>query len=268
MKSIPIYALISFFGILTSCNQKGVNIEANYTDLPESENEKIEEVLKTKNSSFTQNTYNVLEEYAKEYLLASSNPVSSGIASNYFWYVYNALPSFVDEKERHNGYYKDENEQSAEERLIAYAIYRLDRSPENITKIFEMVKPKLSEFLPKQTYESLMIDNEVNARIHTYKRIVQIDNYKELLTEAYNHADTATGILYADGDEANFETFNGAYGLDVYSLSEIISQHFEMDRYDSYYGNTALSFWMRRNKEGNMETVYEILLEIQSMYKD
>jgi len=267
MRSISIFAIIITV-FLTSCNQKQLEIKTNYSELPETEEQKFEEVLKLKEKSFTTNSFDVMKEYAKKYLLASSNPVSSGIVSNYFWYVYNALPEFVNENERHQGYYAGENDQAEEERLIAYSIYKIDRSPENLTKMFEMIKPELKDIVSENLYHSLKINQELEKRIRSYDILVEIDNYHELLTKAYMHADTATGVLYDYGDTLVFETFNNAYGLDVHNLTEIICQYLEIDRYDPLYGNNSLSFWMRRNNEGNMETVYNILNEIDSIYNN
>ncbi|MDD2633987.1 MAG: hypothetical protein PHW82_00645 [Bacteroidales bacterium] len=267
MKSILINVFL-FVVLFTACNHQQLDIKANYSELPETEEQKFEEVLKLKEKSLTQNSFEVMKGYASKYLLASHNPVSSGVVSNYFWYVYNALPEFVDENERHHGYYEGENDQPEEERMIAYAIYKTDRSSENLNKIFEMVKPELKSIVSKEIYNSLNIDQEIETRIRTYDFIVEIDNYKDLLEEAYIHADTATGVVYDDGDSLFFETFHGAYGLDVYHLAGIICQHLKIDRYDPFYENASLSFWMRRNHEGNMETVYNILQEIHTIYNN
>lgn len=270
MKSISIYVII-IVAVLTSCNQKQLNqeqleIKTNYSDLPETKVQKFEEVLESKGESLTTNSFDIMKDYAKKYLLASSNPTSRGILTNYFWYVYNALPEFVDENERHQGYYTGDNVQSEEERLIAYAIYKIDRSPENLIKVFEMIKPELKDIISEDLYYNLRINQELESRIRTYDILVEIDNYKASLTKAYMHVDTATGILHDYGDTLVFETFNNAYGLDVYTLTEIICQHLSIDRHDLLYGNSSLSFWMRRNHEGNMETVYDILNEIKTIY--
>ena len=58
----------------------------------------------------------------------------------------------------------------------------------------------------------------------------------------------------------------GAYGLSVYDLNESIWKYLKgQDRVMSV--PPGLSFWMRRNHEGNMETVHEILEEIKGMYQ-
>ncbi|HPG73546.1 MAG TPA: hypothetical protein PLM49_04585 [Bacteroidales bacterium] len=274
---VLVFVVVSLFSCKQPQSQKSSNEEqqsvehtkvvAHYSDVPQAKEKSFDEVLKTKAKSLTKESIDVMEAYATKYVLAAHNPVSRGLLSNYFWYVYNALPEFVDESERHSGYYKDENQQPEKERMIAYAIYKIDRSPDNLKSLYETYKPRLTELVSKQLYEDLLIDEEVNSRIYVYERLTEIDNYSELLTLAYNHADTASGILYFDGEETYFEVCNPAYGFDSNRLSELICQYLNIDRYDSYYCDDAWSFWMRRNKEGNMQTVYEILKDIQSIYK-
>lgn len=258
---------ILFAFLIFSCNDK-INIKTNYFDLPDDNSVIFTNTLKTKNTNqLTNESFKVIKTYLSKNLLATYNPVSQGIVSNYFWFIYNALPDFIDENERHQGYYSNENKQSFKEKLIAYSIYRIDRSPENLQTIFDFVKPNLTDFISKEQYENLGINNEVNSLIESYNFITEIENYKTNLTEAYNHADTATGSLYINNDEYIFTPFNAAYGFDTYTLSEMISQHLQLDHYSNFYQSQQLSFWMRRNHEGNMETVYNILLEIKEIYK-
>ncbi|MEA3451979.1 MAG: hypothetical protein U9Q83_08780, partial [Bacteroidota bacterium] len=101
----------------------------------------------------------------------------------------------------------------------------------------------------------------------SYETIIQIENYKKHLTEAYKQVDTTTGKIVDYGEGEKFEKYkNSAYGFTAYEVNEIVAQHLGIDdRFDSY--SSRISFWMRRNHEGNMETVYEILKEIKTMYK-
>lgn len=242
-------------------------IKTNYFDLPSEHKETFNKTLNIKNNKLTESSIESFKAYINKNLLAESNPVSSGITSNYFWYVYNALPGFVAEDERHNGYYSEENALSFEEQLKAYGIYRIDRSSENLKTLFEFGKPIMKKFVNPEKYNSLGMSQKVNSLIKIYDILSETDDFKQRLTEAYNHADTATGVWLDYGEEPVFETYNAAYGLDAYALSEIICQYFEYDRYHPYYGHPDLSFWMRRVHENNTETVYELLQNIQSIYK-
>ncbi len=254
--------------VVFSCNSEIPDIKTNYFDLPTEYQNDFDNALKAKKTKLTDKSFEIIQNYVQDKLLTTSNPVSNGrIISNYFWYVYNALPEFVDKNERHQGYYKGQNEQSFEQRLIAYSIYRIDRSPENIQNIFDYIKPNLKNILSKQKYQEFGLETKILGLISSYEQIIAIENYKSKLTEAYNHADTATGIIYNYDGEEVFEKFNSPYGFTASDLNVIVSQHLNV--YDRHSGpNIYFPFWMRRNKEGNMETVYEILKEIQSIYNN
>lgn len=262
MKSVIIILSL----LLVTCKSHQ-NFSTNYYDLPSQFVGMFDNTLKSNNSKLSEESFEVIKEYVLQYLLASSNPVSRGINSNYFWYVYNALPEFVADNERHQGYYADQNDQPFEQKLIAYAIYRVDRSPENIQNVFNFIKPNLTKLVSEDKYDELGIRNQVDGLIFCYQEIIKTSDYKKLLSDAYIYSDTVTGMTYNDGDEVYFEKFNAAYGFTGYDLAEIISNFLKIDRYTSFYGSPLLSFWMRRNHEGNMETVYEILKEIQLIYK-
>lgn len=266
MKKFTTLILVFFLIFSFSCNNQYEKIKTNYFDLPPDNSVIFKETLKTDtNNKLTKESVEEIKKYISENLNSNNNPISRGIVSNYFWYVYNALPDFVNKNERHTGYYATENEQSFDEKLIAYSIYRIDRNSENIKFIFNIVKPKLKKILSTEEYVNLQVDQEVNSLIESYERIVKINNYKKLLNESYILVDTATGITYTNGDEDTFVQFNGAYGRSAYDIEQIISTHLGIG--ENLFGSNNLSFWMRRNHENNMETVYSILKQIKNIYK-
>ncbi|MBN2891708.1 MAG: hypothetical protein JXL97_07565 [Bacteroidales bacterium] len=258
--------LLTISILFLACSAGFINIKTNYFDLPDDKTETFNSLLKIKNEQLTEESLEKMQNYIEKNVLADINPTGNGgVESNYFWYIYNALPDFVDEKERHQGYYAGQNEQSFEEKLIAYSIYRIDRSPENLQKIFELVKPNLKNIITEEKYQELELNYKINRVITSYNLIIEIEDYKNKLQEAYNHADTATGIFNNYGSGDVFEKFRGAYGFTAWNLDIMISQHLGV--YDRNSGPIFYSsFWMRRNHEGNMEKVYEILNEIQSIY--
>lgn len=252
----------------TAIRPEPSEIETNYHDLPDSVRDQlVEAIAVNQNNKLTERSINIIKDYWDIYLLKNNNLPGRGITSNYFWYIYNALPDFVNKDERHQGYYVGENKQNFEKQLQAYGIYRIDRSSENLKRIFKFVKPVLKEFVSPEKYRSLGADTKTDQLIKIYETIQEKENYKQLLTQAYNHADTATGEWLDYGGDPVFETYSAAYGLDAYKLSEIICNYLEYDRYHPYYGHRDLSFWMRRVHEGNEETVYELLKNIQSIYE-
>lgn len=259
------FFLMFFVLLLATCSNE-MSIKTKYYDLPKQFESQFDKTLKSNEAQLSAESIDVIKQFVNEYLLIDENPVSSGIYSNYFWYVYNSLPDFVEKKERHNGYYSNQSELTFDQKLISYAIYRIDRSPENIQQIFDQYKSILPSFLSKEKYENLGIQDYVNSLIYSYNEIIQVTDYQLLLKDAFVHVDTATGVMYNYANEETFTKFSGAYGKTAYDIGEIVSMHLGYNRYDAYYGSPFLSFWMRRNNEGNMETVYKILKEIYQMY--
>lgn len=253
----------------SNLEQANVSIKTNYHDLPDNQAEKLAKILNAESlEMLNAQNLEVQKEYLLKYLFGTQNPLNNLFTTNYFWFIYNALPNFVSENERHSGYYTNENQQPSDEKLLAYSIYRIDRSPENLQKIFDFAKPNLKKIVTEQMYFDNGMDIKINSLMTTYEQIAEIEDYKKLLTDAYNHTDTATGYFYeGENGKQVFELFNDAYGKAHYSVSEIICQHLGLDRYSILYGSYEASFWMRRNHEGNMQKVYEILSEIQKTYQ-
>ncbi len=248
-------------------NEPELLIKTNYFDLTDDASAKLQDILDTKNLSTISSNNSALQEYISGSVFGYKNPNGPYIGSNYFWYIYNGLPDFVNKKERHAGYYAGEGDHSENQRLLAYSLYRIDRSSENIEKIFQFFKPVLKELVFPSSYESLGINIKVKGLISCYDEIIKIEDYKKQLTNAYNQADTATGYFIDMGDgKKQFEKFSGAYGFTSSDLSIIIGNNLNIDRHSSFYSSPDLSFWMRRNKEGNIETVYQILLDINELY--
>ncbi len=251
-------------------DSKGLETEiaTHYHDLPVALESELKQVLKTEDLSLLdEHSLEVMSNYLQRNVLSSSQ-FGPFVSSNYFWFVYNALPGFVEAKERHQGYYKDQNDQSMQQKLLAYAIYRIDRSPENIQRLFQYFRPMLKTIVPPSSYSHAQIDQKVATLLEVYNRIIEIDGYKDRLSDAWMVADTTTGsFVNVDGHEEFRKFENSAYGFSVYELNELILKQLipQADRFTSM--PEGLSFWMRRNHEGNMEEVYRILKEIDEMYQ-
>ncbi len=254
-----------------SSTETGVKIKTNLFDLPDNKQEELKKELKTDDLKIlNKEGLGVLEKYIARTVFGNVNPNSDNLQGNYFWCVYNALPDFVDAKERHKGYYAGENKQSVADKLLAYCFYRLDRSPENITTGFNYLKPNLLKIVSKQHYRAINADGFVNEAIASYEQIVLIANYEKLLAEAYTQVDTTTGRLEENenGERITFRNYkNSAYGFSGSEVADIVSKHLNTGRHGLLYGSPFLSFWMRRQHEGNMKVVYGILKEIKQIYQ-
>ncbi|TAJ10112.1 hypothetical protein DMA11_19490 [Marinilabiliaceae bacterium JC017] len=248
--------------------------KTNYFDLPGEKTEILNALLQTENNKMlkTENL-SVMQTYARKALRGKGCPFGSPygirVQAAYFWYIYNALPDFVDTHERHHGYYEDQNEQSAKEKLLAYSIYRLDRSAENVKALFDYVRPMLKNLMSPESYNYSGLGDDVNGMINCYDELVKIEGYQASLDQTYAVVDTLSGTIeYVDGKEV-FKPHDNCYGFSVYDLNTYLLRHLNVeDTGDSFPFTEHLSFWMRRRHEGNMETVYEILKEVQEMYRD
>lgn len=150
---------------------------------------------------------------------------------------------------------------------MGYAIYRIDRSPENLRRIFGIFKPTLTQLVSPSVYKEMGIESYVNQAISSYKEISQISNFKTLLQNAYTQVDTTTGSFAWEGNQQSFRKFeNSAYGFSVDEVNQIIAKHLELDDYSDITYSPWLSFWMRRNHENNMDEVLKILNEIGGIY--
>jgi len=243
-------------------------IKTNYFDLPFGKIKELKAQLQTTDIELlpTQSA-TILGNYLSQKVLETPNPYGINMRSNYFWNIYNALPSFVSAKERHTGYNQGAREYSASEQLMAYAIYRIDRSPENLRRIFELFKPTLTALVSPSVYKELGIEAYVHQAIGSYKSISQTPNFEKLLQDAYSQVDTTTGSFSWEGNSQSFRKFeNSAYGFSVDEVNQIIASHLGLDRYNDMMYSPWLSFWMRRNHEGNMDEVLKILNEIDAIY--
>ncbi len=253
-----------------SCSQSNspVSVATNYTELPAEQAKELQKVLKAKSVEHLPNkNLTLMKDYLVKKLLENPAPWGIDLRGNYFWNIYNALPSFVSARDRHTGYNISARDYTPEEQLMAYAIWRIDRRPDNIRKIYEFAKPTLKRIVPESAYSAWGIEAYVNDALQAYHQIADIPNFSKLLQNAYSQADTTTGSFMWEGNSQYFRSFeNSAYGFSVDELNQIISGHLNIDKHNTLATSPWLSFWMRRNHEGNMLVVYEILNDINGLY--
>ncbi len=260
--------LISIVTSLVLCSGKNaIKVRTNYFDIPEKMEDSLNSILQThKHKTLTEKSLNILFGHMNATVFAGNSPFGSQITSNYFWFVYNALPAFISPFERHNGYYKDERITDHKMQLMAYAIYRVDRSSKNISRLFNFFKPAVKKLLSNKNAYKLRIDEKVNQLIIIHKALEKIPDYKTKLMNFYHQTYTPKGEILLTNQAVRKLYHDSAYGFSCYELGEMISLHLGISRHDAFYGNPDLSFWMRRIKEKNDEVVLHILKEIQSNY--
>ncbi len=274
MKTKHVAAAVALFSLILSiaftnvAENLSTYIKTNYFDLPFGKLRSLQSQLKADNvEMLPEESVRIMGQYLTKNVLKSTNPHSINLRGNYFWNIYNALPSFVSAKERHTGYNEGARDYTNEEQLMAYAIYRIDRNPENVRRIFELFKPSLTSLVTPSVYRESGVESYVQQAINSYTSITKISNYRKLLQNAYNQIDTTTGSFLEEGQYRTFRKFeNSAYGFAIDEVNRIISSHFGFDRFNDLSFSPWPSFWMRRHHEGNMDEVYKILNEINRLY--
>jgi hypothetical protein len=127
----------------------------------------------------------------------------------------------------------------------------------------------LREAISPENYSRQGIDRKVRSLLDSYRMISEIEDYKKRLSDAYAKVDTMTGtFVNYDGHEEFRKFENSAYGFSVSELNEVVMKELipDVDRFHSF--PVGLSFWMRRNHEGNIDEVHAILKEIDEMYQN
>lgn len=261
-------ALTLAFGSAWMRKEFRTTITTNYFDIDPTHLSMLKEILQSDDlTKLSTGSIEVMADYFMSHVLNGTNPIRNHVLVNYFWNIYNALPDFVNPRERHQGYYSWENVHDLPNQLIAYSIYRLDRSPENLQRAFRYGRPLITRLMSADAYYGRGLDEVVSKKLRSYENIIKVENYSQRLAQAYMHADTLTGLLSYYDDEVYFNPINPAYGLDVYTLNTIITSYLFPGSHIHFHSHNSLSFWMRRNHEGNMEVVYHILLEIEDMFQ-
>jgi len=270
MKGIKILIICLILAAFTMCDKgkEKLTVKTDYYDLPSQSRKKLAFILKTEDLSALDSTsVPVLREFITKNLINGTSPFGRWITSKYFWHVYNALPDFVDKNERHSGYYRDERKKDHDERLLAYALYRIDRSPENIEKIYSIVKPVMKRILTPQQYSSIHADNYVAGLIGSYEFLHKRKDCRSGLSKFYDKYFTEKGAMKLNKNKDLLEISKSAYGVSAYDLSELLYKELGFDRNAPFYASPHVLFWMRRNHEGNMDAVYKILKDVQVNYR-
>lgn len=180
---------------------------------------------------------------------------------NYFTKVYLSLPDFLPDDQQSQGYYAGHmDDASNEDKLFAFLMHKMDRNASNIQRLYDNYKDYAFKKLSSSVYFGNDIDETVNALIETYQHIKTIPDYKEVLDDLYNEIE----------DTYQENKANGRYSTDgyypIWAQWELYEPYMNED--PTYQGDALWlhSFWVRRNAEDNMETVYKILGEIASYY--
>ncbi len=249
------------------CDNKSTGIKTYYHDLPVHLEKEMKGILKTSDLSvLSKGGAETIANFMKEKIAKEKTQFGSLVSSSYFWHIYNALPDFVSAAERHHGYYRDDKKPEERDRLMAYAFYRLNRSPENIRAAYTLAKPMLKNFITRDDLHRIKADEYINTLLYCRKFLTTLKDFDIKLNEIYDQLYEKNGQMKIVKNSAVKEVYDGAYGFSAYDQSEYISKKLGLKEMSPFYGSTALSFWMRRVHEGNSEEIFRILEDLRGIY--
>lgn len=138
----------------------------------------------------------------------------------------------------------------------AFYLYRMDRSPEQITLLYNRFKPLLTEIIQSGNIRDFRGD--MKSLIRVYDHIAKIPNHAKVVK------DISASVAKWDKEHTSANGFLDTYvavidQMDLYQpilIEEMVTPE-TMGR-DIWYH----SFWVRRFNEGNQKVVYDILKEL------
>jgi hypothetical protein len=181
----------------------------------------------------------------------------NGPRLRYFYNYVCTLPSFVKLTVKSIAATLDFPAES--DSLRSYLLYRMDRSPGNIQKVYEACKPELMEIFSSGRLQDIRPD--VKALITAYDRIVAIPNHRALMS------DISKKIARWDSEQVDGNGINHAM-FTLIEQASIYEPIIDKEKYDPASDGKGIwysSFWTRRFAEGNEKVVYDILKELSQI---
>lgn len=160
-----------------------------------------------------------------------------------------ALPAFVNLSKGTFGLAPGEEKAGP---VKSFLLYRLDRSPENISRLWSDYKGAILEVLEHEMVYDIRPD--VKGLVEAYDRIVAIPNHQALVKEISKNV--------AAWDKENDSGRSGYTQIDQADIYEPIMKGSDVDTNNDGQGIWYHSFWVRRFSEGNQKVVYDILKEL------
>jgi hypothetical protein len=186
-----------------------------------------------------------------------ADPNGSSPAWQYLSAFVAQVPDFVDIGPRTDYVqYSDENFRTTRQSMLAFLVMRIDRSPENIQKQYDI----FGDFI-KYQLSMRDVTEQINGYIEIYDHIVSMPNARRKCADVLNN------IRRWDREHANSDgIIDGGFILaDQRELFAPIldektanEDKYELQRLSRY------SFWLRRFDEGNEEVVYNILKDLSA----
>jgi CRISPR/Cas system CSM-associated protein Csm2 small subunit len=149
--------------------------------------------------------------------------------------------------------YADEEFKTDMQQMRAFLMMRIDRSPENIQRLYDV----FGDFL-KYTLSDRDVSEHLQGLIETYDLIIAIPNYHRKC------ADVMVSIKKWDREHAKNGIIDGGYIVDEQRplYTAILDPATANEGEYEYARLSRYSFWVRRFNEGNEQVVYNILKDL------
>ena len=147
--------------------------------------------------------------------------------------------------------YSDGNSQIPKSICVKYLMLAMSRNKDFIQRMFDKYDDYLYEILSSSDYENYDVGSAVRDLLDIYDDIIEQSNYAENLKSMYKRLT----------NEPNYWEYND-------EIRRLMGSY----NADNYNGDTdlfwAISFWVRRAGEGNMDVIHNILTSINEHYGD
>jgi hypothetical protein len=176
---------------------------------------------------------------------------------HYYDKYMSALPSFVNLTAKSYGYSWDHG--NVENRSRAYLLFRLDRSPGNITSLWSNYRNFIITVLESGNVRD--VRPYVNELIKVYDHITSMPNHRAVVKEISKR------VAAWDKENTNDDGYINSGYIQI-DQAEIYAPLIEQEKYDTRTDGLAVwyhSFWVRRFAEGNEKVVYDILKEVANI---
>ncbi len=253
-------------------------IRSNYFDLPKNKTKEVKTLLKSPDiAAIKRDGLQVLIDYFKEGITKANDeyetdvPIYLSLPNAYFRQIYARLPAFAGTPKL-DQFAEDEQTPT----LAAYLLYRLDRSPETLTALYNVFALAPFRYVSKRAYIKHNMHHTVNGLIGMHERFSKHSEFDEFLTRYYD-------LLFKGGQSSERNTSCSPWSIArieneprFYELLEKLSPElddmFENEEDEWQLGLEdgviwGLSFWARRHHEKNRKAVLEILRNVQKLYR-
>lgn len=142
---------------------------------------------------------------------------------------------------------------------LAFIIYRMDRSPENVKMMYDKYKGEIVYLMQAGVISDL--HPQIMELIASYDHIVKLPNYQTKI------ASIQKKITSFDNEHIDDKGVSTSYvaQLDQADIYEPIIDTEHIDPRQDGLGVWYYSFWVRRFAEGNAQVVYDILKELSEV---